>query len=55
MQLICEKILIFASREMQSKSSESCHIVSVKLVRNREPDNTSYSKARKNGNPQACR
>lgn len=54
MQLICEKILIFTSREMQNKSSESCHIVSVKLVRNREPDNTSYSKVRKNGNPQAC-
>lgn len=54
MPLICEKILIFARREMQSKSSESCHIVSVKLVRNRAPDNSSYSKARKNGNPQAC-
>lgn len=54
MPLICEKILIFARRKMQSKSSESCHIVSVKLVRNRAPDNSSYSKARKNGNPQAC-
>lgn len=34
MWLICEKMLSFSNREKQSKSLESHHIVSVKLVRN---------------------